>query len=308
MDNRHVVFEGPIRSQILGADRLVRICLPASYREPPARRYPVLYVHDGQNAFSTVGDYVAFGWGNWQLDKTAHDLARAGQMQEIIIAAIDCSDERYREYRGPAASHGAGATPPADDPFSRYSRFLIAELKLRIDREYRTLPGPSHTATLGSSMGGVCSLALGWQWPNIFGKVASLSGAFQVERRALIRNLRRYIGPPKPLRVYLDSGVVDDAGGDDGCQHTEAVAKELRRIGWRDGIDLLRFTDEPPLTKPQLESAGLPREKWAEATASQHNEFYWRLRVWRALAFLFPLGKPNARNRRPMERSPAPGA
>src|SRR5690349_5970673 len=96
-----VVFEGPIASKLLGTNRTVRVCLPAGY-ETSRRRYPVLYIHDGQNAFSTVGDHVAFGWGNWRLDQTVDALAAAGKMRQIILVAVDCSAQRYLEYRGPA--------------------------------------------------------------------------------------------------------------------------------------------------------------------------------------------------------------
>jgi hypothetical protein len=69
------------------------------------------------------------------------------------------------------------------------------------------------------------------------------------------------------------------------------VADELRRLGWKDGENLLRFTDLKLLDESQLETSGLRRDKWPEAQKSQHNEFYWRMRAWRALEFLFPPGK-----------------
>jgi hypothetical protein len=93
------------------------------------------------------------------------------------------------------------------------------------------------------------------------------------------------------VRIYLDSGVVDHAGGDDGRRRTERMATELRRLGWRDGEDLLYYLDAEPMGEAELERAGLRRDKWEEARRSQHNEFYWRVRVWRALEFLFPPGE-----------------
>jgi enterochelin esterase-like enzyme len=140
---------------------------------------------------------------------------------------------------------------------------------------------------MGSSMGGICSLVLAWEQPEVFGRAASLSGAFQVERTNFLRNiLRPYQGKAKSTRLYLDSGVVDFMGGDDGQELTAAVAGELRRIGW--GKELMHYVAAKPLSLSELEKAGLRRDKWAEAQTSQHNEFYWRLRVWRALTFLFP--------------------
>jgi hypothetical protein len=137
------------------------------------------------------------------------------------------------------------------------------------------------------SLGGICSVALAWEHPEVFGCAASLSGSFQVEQTNFLqRVLRPYDGRPKPIRLYLDSGSVDFTGGDDGRSLTEAVASEFHRIGWKQ--DLLTYVDTKPLSPAELEKTGLRRDKWGEAQTSQHNEFYWRLRSWRALTFLFP--------------------
>lgn len=276
-----IVFEGEIPSAILGKPRRIHIYVPPSYESSPKRRYPVLYVHDGQNAFSTAGPGAAFGWGPWDFDKTADRLIAEGKIEEIVMVAIDCSNERYKEYRGPAAWTKTNDSPHYD----RYERFLIEELKPKIDREYRTKKTAKDTGTIGSSMGGIVSLALGWNHPEIFGKVASLSGAFQVESRAAINDLRRFKSKKKPIRIYLDSGRIDYTGGDDGLKDTQAVADELRRIGYKK--DLLHVIDEP-LTEDQLRPLNLNEGKFKEALKSQHNELYWRLRTWRALEFLFP--------------------
>jgi predicted alpha/beta superfamily hydrolase len=293
-----VVFEGPVFSKNFDTNRMVRVYLPPSYLREPERRFPVLYLHDGQNTFTTVGTNVAFGWGNWELDKTVSILCAAGKMQEIIMVAVDCSAERYLDYRGPAYRYvdvdwkETKQLPPAagdDSRYAKYTHFLIDELKPKIDRDYRTLTGANNTGVMGSSMGGLCSLALAWEQPAIFGKTASLSGAFQVERTNFLANvLRPHRGKPKPIRIYLDSGTMDYTGGDDGRKHTDAVAAELRRIGWKVGRNLEHVVDLKPLTEPELEKTGLRRDKWKEAQTSQHNEFYWRLRAWRALVFLFP--------------------
>jgi predicted alpha/beta superfamily hydrolase len=292
-----IVFEGAIPSAAFGTNRFIRIWTPPSYQREASRRFPVLYVHDGQNAFTTAGTNAAFGWGSWELDRIAGELGRSNRMREVILVAIDCSRERYLDYRGPAHAFTPEelATekfkPPQIGDNSRYEtyrRFLIEEIKPKIDREYRTLTNAADTGTLGSSMGGVVSLALAWDRPDVFGLAASLSGAFQVERKELLGRVQAYRGPPKTFRIHLDSGVTDFMGGDDGRSATDGLANELRRIGWIDGRNLQRFTDEKPLSEEQLAAAGLRRDKWAEAQRSQHNEFYWRLRVWRALEFLFP--------------------
>jgi predicted alpha/beta superfamily hydrolase len=282
----------------LGTQRVVRVYLPPSYDTAPERRYPVLYLHDGQNVFSSAGPGAAFGWGPWDLDATADQLSSSSRMSEIIMVAIDNSRFRYTEYRGLAYPYStvelAGlkqkpSAPGDNTRFNQYARFLIEELKPSIDRRFRTRPGPAHTGVMGSSMGGLCSLALAWEHPGVFGLAACMSGSFQVERTNFLSNvLRPHREKSKPVRIYLDSGVIDFTGGDDGCRNTLRVAEELRRIGWRDGIDLSFFVHSEPLSEAEIEGSPLPREKWPEARTSQHNEFYWRHRAWRALTFLFP--------------------
>src|SRR5215469_5707292 len=200
-----------IPSLFLKSPRTIRVYLPSSYILSPQARYPVLYLHDGQNVFSTAGTNCSFGWGSWELDRTVDALREAGKMQEVIMVAVDNTPARYAEYCG---RHHSGDTN-RNTEFENYSAFLVQELKPRIDSSYRTLAEPAHTGLMGSSMGGICSLVLAWDHPEIFGRAASISGAFQVERTNFIKNiLRPYRGNPKPVRFYLDSGVVDFTGGD----------------------------------------------------------------------------------------------
>lgn len=280
-------LESRFVSGILGTSRCVRVALPASYLRRPDARYPVLYLHDGQNVFSSAGPHACFGWGNWQADLTAVALAASNRCRGVIVVGVDNTRERYMEYRGLVARKEGRV--PDSDPYRLYSRFLVEELKPWIDRQYRTLPDAANTAVLGSSMGGLCSLSLGWEFPGVFGLVGCMSGAFQVERQAFAREvLEPYRGSPPPLRVYIDSGVVDYGGDDDGRRHTDRVVAQLRRIGWADGTNLLRVLDRLPLTPDQLRRAEAPSSKWAEAAVNQHNELYWRLRLPGALEWLFP--------------------
>ena len=271
-------------SHFFSWNRGVHIYLPPSYATHTQRRFPVLYLQDGENVFSSAGTNAAFGWGSWELDRTVDELCRAGKMQEIIMVAVDNSFGRMQEYSG---RHHDANGPVTNTAFENYETYLLTELKPRMDREYRTLPEASHTAVMGSSLGGLCSLALAWDYPEIFGGAASLSGAFQVEQTNFLNVvLKDYHGSPKPVRIYLDSGVTDFMGGDDNASLTKKVAAELRRIGWTNNLEW--FVDQKPLTATELEKSGLRHDKWAEAQRSQHDEFYWRLRSWHALTFLFP--------------------
>ena len=273
--------EWTIQSRVLRAPRVIHLYLPPSYASQPDRRFPVLYLHDGQNMFSSAGTNAAFGWGSWELDKTVDELSGAGQMQEIIMVAVNNSTARLGEYSG------ARGAPEAPTAFDKYRAFLLSELKPAIDRDFRTRTEAAHTAVMGSSLGGLASLALAWDDPEVFGLAASLSGAFQVDHTNFLNvTLAGYSGAPRPIRIYLDSGIRDFTGGDDGRALTARVAAELRRIGWTRELDF--FVDDRDLTPAEFEANGLRRDKWAEARTSQHNEFYWRLRSKRALGFLFP--------------------
>jgi len=282
-------FEKHVPSRYLGTNRTVRVRLPASYWRDTSQRYPVVYLHDGQNVFASAGSNCCFGWGSWEIDKTAARLADEGRMREVIFVAVDNSRFRYQEYRGPTPDSNDENAKREKSRYDNYVAFLTKELKPLIDAEYRTLSSPRDTAILGSSMGGICSLAIAWEHPKTFGAAASLSGAFQVEKRYLLEKvLKPYDGRVKPFRIYLDSGTIDFTGDDDGRKQTTAVAAELRRIGWKDNKNFLHYVEEHIYSDNELEKLSVPRHKWQEAQTSHHNEFYWRERVWRALVFLFP--------------------
>ena len=275
MTSGKLLPEVKVESRFLEDPRTVRIYLPPTYDRNFSRRFPVLYVHDGQNVFSSAGQDCCFGWGSWNLDRTVDWLCAEGRMREIIIVAVDNSRARYKEYRGrlqavevPRKAKSKQPAPGAvtntldNARFDAYANFLIKELKPRIDREFRTLKTSAHTGVLGSSLGGICSLSLAWEFPRVFGRAASLSGSFQIERRNFIEQaLRPYGGKPKTLRLYLDSGTIDFTGDDDGRKLTSSIVTELRRIGWKDEKNLRHFTDASLASEHEMEQAGLRRDK-----------------------------------------------
>ena len=109
-------------------------------------------------------------------------------IDEVIVVGIH-PNERQREYTRPG--------------YEDYGRFLIETLKPLIDTKYRTRAGPSDTAAMGSSLGGVVSFYLGWQRPDVFGKVACLSSTFTYQDYLIERVAAE---PKRELTIYLDSG------------------------------------------------------------------------------------------------------
>src|SRR5437870_3356513 len=154
------------RSKVLANRRDVLVYLPAGYRRFSRKRYPVLYLQDGQNVFDAA---TAFGGVEWGVDETAQTLIRKKLIEPLIIVAVaNTGEERIHEY---------SPTPARIDPPKRkrskgllrsYGRFLVEELKPFIDRKYRTRREAEFTGLGGSSLGGLATIALGLWFPNYF--------------------------------------------------------------------------------------------------------------------------------------------
>lgn len=173
--------------------RNVRVYLPRGYTENTNRRYPVLYLHDGQNVFDPGGTF-----GSWSADATATQEIGQGRMREAILVGIDnAGSSRVAEYMPPSDQRD-GVQGRADD----YASFLIHNVRPFIDFNFRTLNDPANTMTLGSSMGGVVSLYLGREY-SVFGKIGVHSPAFWTSTNYVAQVAG---GTKKPLRVYLDMG------------------------------------------------------------------------------------------------------
>ncbi|MGE0479008.1 MAG: alpha/beta hydrolase-fold protein [Phycisphaerae bacterium] len=245
---------GAFFSAALNENRPYRVVLPRGYANNLQRRYPVLYLHDGQNVFD-LGPF-----GTWNADETAAALIRSGALREIIMVGVENTANRARDYIPPddIVPIGPGSGQPGRA--NVYAQFLIHELKPHIDATYRTLTGRDDTATLGSSLGGVVSLYLGWDHNAVFARCGPMSGSWQLPNfPARVRN-EAY----RDLRVYLDSG-------DSGTSNDNAWPS----MSLRDGL----------LTKGYVLERTL---RHVVGYGHQHNEAAWAARLPQALTFLFP--------------------
>src|SRR5215217_1626799 len=120
--------------------------LPPSYGDGE-RRYPVLYMHDGQNLFDQA---TSFG-DEWRVDETMEELAGEG-LEAIVIGVPNMGEERCEEYSPFVDAQAGGGC--GDD----YLEFLVRTVKPLVDRSFRTLPDRENTGIAGSSMGGLISL------------------------------------------------------------------------------------------------------------------------------------------------------
>ncbi len=188
-----------------GFHRSLRIYLPDGYDDSSDRRYPVLYMHDGQNVFAHPESALMDTWcANWVLDGLMHQ----GRVEPWIVVAIDSRDNRLSEYS------------PWDEPRSQvlargdsYARFIVETLKPTVDSHLRTRRGPEWTGVMGSSLGGLISLYLGWRHPELFGRIGGMSPSVMWSYGRMFEQWRAHTY--RWSRIYLDAGeheMVDPVG------------------------------------------------------------------------------------------------
>lgn len=261
----------------------VTVWLPPGYNASK-QRYGVVYMHDGQNLF----DPKRSGYNKvWAADKSALRLIASGKTKPFIIVGIDHpGDLRYRQYfptpmldlvpgdvREDIAKFTNG--PMTSDA---YLQFLVSELKPLIDSRFRTKPGPKHTATAGSSMGGLISLYAVTAYPKIFGAAGAVSTHLPLagpewsdEKRAAIiagwdRYVREKLGKPRGRHIWFDHGTETlDAHY---APYQQALDRSLVANGWRRGHDFSSRVYE-----------GTPHEENAWA-ARMDDIFGWMLGGW----------------------------
>ena len=174
--------------------RTVRIYLPRGYAENTARRYPVVYMSDGENVFQPGGTF-----GCWNADTTADAEIKGGRMRETIIVGVPSAADRTIEYL-PHMDTNNGKQGKADI----YANYLIHNVRPTVDSHYRTKNDRANTGTIGSSSGGLLSMYLG-TWTNAFGLVGAVSGVYNDD---FCPNYRVWLesARPRDARVWLDTG------------------------------------------------------------------------------------------------------
>lgn len=260
----------PERLQILDAfqlpqlarDRAIRLYLPRDYHTT-LRRYPVIYMQDGQNVFD---DATASYGRSWRVGETL-DALHEQSGQGAIVVAIDCGEDlrRFNEY-SPWQMDAQFALPGRDiqglhasgGEGEAYVRFLAETLKPYIDQHYRTLSDRQHTVIAGSSMGGYISLYAGMTRPAVFGVLGVFSPAFWFNRQAMFDLVERTT-LVCPMRIYMDMG------SDETSDHTRSDFAQVYLQGSRDMHALLQ-------NKNNLEV------EYIEGAGHQHNELAWSLR------------------------------
>jgi predicted alpha/beta superfamily hydrolase len=232
----------------LHRERTVRIYLPPGYGRTP-QRYPVLYMHDGQNLFDNATAYA----GEWGVDETLNALARSRGLEVIVVGIDNGGIERVHElnpYDSPQSGKGEG---------ERYLAFIVAVLKPWIDQHYSTLPDRRHTAIMGSSLGGLISSAAISRYPQVFGSAGIFSPAYWAAPQVFADTERR--PPPHDERIYFY------AGGSE----SESMLPDMKRM-----VDV-------------LQRSGIPAKNLGVRVnpVGRHNEAAWRAEFPRAVTWLF---------------------
>ena len=243
-------------SEFLSEPRDLIVYVPPGYDQDVDRRYPVLYLHDGQNLFEGATAFVP--GQDWHVGDTAQELMAADVIEPLIIVGVyNTGEHRVYEYTPTwDRKHRAGGDA------ARYGRMLTDELKPFIDRTYRTLMDPVNTGLGGSSLGGLATLYLGLRHPEVFGKLAVLSPSVWWDNRAILKLVR--MTDPKPrLSIWLDIGTGE---GGRTVRDARVLRDEMTRAGWVLGADL----------------------QYTEIRDAGHNEAAWASRVGPFLKYLFP--------------------
>jgi predicted alpha/beta superfamily hydrolase len=243
------------------AEREVTIYLPPNYAAEAQARYPVLYLHDGQNLFDPS---TAFLGNHWRLKEVADELICARQIQPLIIAGIyNAREHRINEYTPVPDRRGYGGQAAA------YGRLILKRIKSFIDDQYRTLHDAANTGLGGSSLGGLITLHLGLRHPRTFGKLIVMSPSVWWAGRAILKDIEKLRRQPR-LKIWLDIGTNEGLKPNDYVRDVAKLREALTRKGWQLGRDLSYLEDE---------GAG-------------HNEKAWGFRMQGALKFLFPPATP----------------
>lgn len=195
----------------LETSRRVWIYLPPSY-ELSDKRYPAVYMHDGQNVF----DEATSGYGEWGVDENMEALAKENPEYEAIVVAVDCHPEQRSNEYNVVESETHNINGVGD----QYISFLADSLKPYIDANYRTFPDRSHTTIAGSSFGAYISLYATLKYPEIFGRIAAFS-LMTWQDGGHIEKLIKATHPSNSVRYYINIG---DSEGEDANDAEELVA------------------------------------------------------------------------------------
>ena len=216
--------------------RRIWIYLPPQYSDT-TKRFPVMYMHDGQNLFDRATSFS----GEWQIDETLNNLANAGDKGCIVVGIDNGGADRIGElspWKNTRYGGGDGG---------KYAKFMVETLKPYIDANFRTKSDRLNTAVGGSSLGGLETMFAAAEYQNVFSKALVFSPSFWFSDSCFIQ--ARLKGKQFTMRYYFMSGTTEDA---DMVPQMQQMVSVLRGLGYTD--DELKIGTK---------------------TDGQHSEWFW---------------------------------
>jgi len=207
--------------------RRIWIYLPPSYKNT-GKRYPVLYMHDGQNLF----DVKTSGYGEWGIDEILDSLNNGSAKQMIVVGIDHGGDDRLKEYNPYNSQYGKAEG-------KAYADFLVKTLKPYIDKNYHTLRDTKHTAIAGSSMGGLISMYALAKYPKIFGSAGIFSPAFWLAPN-IYADVAELLPKSASNKIYFVAGAQESKGM---LPNMERLFKQLNPEGKNKNIVLTEKQD-----------------------------------------------------------------
>lgn len=224
------------------AAREIDVWLPPGYDADQAVRFPVIYMHDGQNIFEAG---TAFGGSSWEVRQAVERLISAGKIRGAIVVGVWNTKKRFEEYMPQKAVSGADVTHYAGKPkvsaanlrSDAYLRFLVEEVKPFVDSAYRTESEAAHTFVMGSSMGGLISAYALVEYPNVFGGAGCVSTHWPAGDGCVIDYVAQHLPTPGTHKLYFDHGTATlDAQYEPYQVRMDAVMKAAGYTAGRDWI------------------------------------------------------------------------
>ena len=242
-------------SQALGNSREITVFLPPGYAQAGNRRYPTLYINDGQDQEALL------------LRETVAKLCQRRQIPPLIVVAVPTNPHRLQEY-------GTAVCPNAQllgTKAGEYGRFLTTELMPAIEQQFRTSQNPADIGIVGVSLGGLSAFDIAWNRPDLFGVVGVMSGSFWWRAAAdetrmppnqlIAQAMVRQTAVKPPLRFWFEAATQDEASDRDGNGVIDAIQDTLELIA---ELSVLGFVPDEEVVYVEVPGGRHNYDTWAQ--------------------------------------------
>ena len=256
----------PLESKVFGNKRLLRVWLPPGYSEPAAaaKRYPVLYLFDGQTLFDRCTSQPFAD--EWRVDETMTELIAQKKVEPLIVVGIDnAGPNRTDEY----SRYSAMANAP-----QKLSAFMTTEVLPLVDKHYRTIGDRAHRGVGGASLGSLAALTLLLDQPDTFGLGLLESTSLQNGNGRVLQETSQVV--QGPIRVSIGVGTTEVPQADAVAHGFPYFDEAFVEMSHTLAENLKKSLMNRPQVKLTIEQGG------------QHQPRYWSERFGPAVSFLFP--------------------